>query len=94
MYSFDWNPKTGGYVLNTQSVRFVAHEIRPVFAEELKLVGFDAHFKFDETETRPICWARQNVYIHKGEEIARLEKTQYGKPLNPVFLAKKNYRLT
>lgn len=94
MYSFDWNPKTGGYVLNTQSVRFVAHEIRPVFAEELKLVGFDAHFKFDETETRPICWARQNVYIHKGEEIARLEKTQYGKPLNPVFLAKKNYWLT
>ncbi len=94
MYSFDWNPKTGGYVLNTQSVRFVAHEIRPVFAEELKLVGFDAHFKFDESETRPICWARQNVYIHKGEEIARLEKTQYGKPLNPVFLAKKNYGLT
>lgn len=94
MYSFDWNPKTGGYVLNTKSARFVAHEIRPVFAEELKLVGFDAHFKFDETETRPICWARQNVYIHKGEEIARLDKTQYGKPLNPVFLAKKGRRLT
>ncbi len=94
MYSFDWNPKTGGYVLNTKSARFVAHEIRPVFAEELKLVGFDAHFKFDENETRPICWARQNVYIHKGEEIARLDKTQYGKPLNPVFLARKGRRLT
>ena len=94
MYSFDWNPKTGGYVLNTKSARFVAHEIRPVFAEELKLVGFDVHFKFDENETRPICWARQNVYIHKGEEIARLDKTQYGKPLNPVFLARKGRRLT
>ena len=94
MYSFDWNPKTGGYVLNTKSEKRIANEIRPVFAEELKLVGFDAYFKFDESETRPICWARQNVYIHKGEEIARLEKTQYGKPLNPIFLAKRNYRLT
>ena len=43
MYSFDWNPKTGGYVLNTKSARFVAHEIRPVFAEELKLVLSIAH---------------------------------------------------
>lgn len=95
MYSFDWDKKTGGYVLNTQSARFVAHEIRPVFAEELKLVGFDAHFKFDPDETRPLCWARQNVYLYRGEEIARLEKTQYGKPLSPVFApgAKRGMRL-
>lgn len=89
MYSFDWNTKTGGYVLNTKSARFVASEIRPVFAQELKLVGFDAHFKFDENETRPICWAKQNLYFYRGEEIARLEKTQYGRPLSPVFAAKK-----
>lgn len=89
MYSFDWNAKTGGYVLNTKSARFVASEIRPVFAEELKLVGFDAHFKFDANETRPICWAKQNLYLYRGEEIARLEKTQYGRPLSPVFAAKK-----
>ena len=66
MYSFDWNAKTGGYVLNTKSARFVASEIRPVFAEELKLVGFDAHFKFDANETRPICWAKQNLYLTRS----------------------------
>lgn len=95
MYSFDWDQKTGGYVLNTKSERRIASEIRPVFAEELRLVGFDDHFRCDfaPDETRPICWARQNVYLYRGEEIARLEKTQYGKPLNPVFLVKKGFRL-
>jgi len=93
VYSFDWNTKTGGYVLNTKSARFVASEIRPVFAEELKLVGFDAHFKFDANEKRPICWAKQNIYLYRGEEIARLEKTQYGRPLSPVFAAKKGTTL-
>lgn len=93
MYSFDWDRKTGGYVLNTRNARFVANEIRPVFAEELRLVGFDSHFQFAPDAVGPICWARQNVYLYRGEEIARLEKTQYGKPLNPVFLVKKGLRL-
>lgn len=93
MYSFDWDKKTGGYVLNTKSEKRVANEIRPVFAEELKLVGFDTHFKFDENETRPICWAKQNVYLYHGEEIARLAKTQYGRPLSPEFFAKKGTTL-
>ena len=86
MYSYKWNRKTGGFTLTPQTGKFVASEIRPVFAEELKLVGLDEHFKFDERETAPICWAKQNVYIYRGEEIAKLEKTQYGKPITPNYL--------
>ena len=88
MYSYKWNKKTGGYTLTTQTGKFVASEIRPVYAQELKLIGFDEYFKFDENETAPICWAKQNVYIYRGEEIAKLEKTQYGKPITPNFMVK------
>ena len=88
MYSYRWDRKTGGYVLAPQTGKFVASEIRPVFAEELKLVGLDGHFKFNNREEAPICWAKQNVYIYRGEEIAKLEKTQYGKPITPNYLVK------
>ena len=88
MYSYKWNKKTGGYTLTTQTGKYVASEIRPVYAQELKLIGFDEYFKFDENETAPICWAKQNVYIYRGEEIAKLEKTQYGKPITPNYLVK------
>ena len=89
MYSYKWNRKTGGYTLVPQTGKFVAAEIRPVFAEELKLIGFDEHFDFDENEKRPICWAKQNAYLYRGEEIAKLEKTQYGRPLTPNYLVGK-----
>lgn len=86
MYSYKWNKKTGGYTLTTQTGKFVASEIRPVYAQELKLLGFDKHFKFDEHETRPFCWAKQNVYIYRGEEIARIENVRYGRPIAPDYL--------
>ena len=89
MYSFKWNKRNGGYTLVPQAGKFVAAEIRPVFAEELKLIGFDEHFDFDENEKRPICWAKQNTYLYRGEEIAKLEKTQYGRPLTPNYLVGK-----
>jgi len=83
MYSFEWDKdkrRTGGYRLTTQTGKFVASEIRPVFAEELALTGLDARLAFDRAERRPVLWAKQNVYLCCGEEIARLNKTRYGKP--------------
>lgn len=66
----------------TQTGKFVASEIRPVFVEELMLTGLDARLSFDPEEHRPLLWAKQNAYWYRGEEIAKLNKTQYGKPLN------------
>ena len=86
MYSYKWDKKTGGYTLTPETGKYVASEIRPVYAQELKLLGFDEHFRFDENAAAPICWAKQNVYIYRGEEIARLEKTQYGKPITRNYL--------
>jgi phosphoadenosine phosphosulfate reductase len=82
MYSYEWDQRTRGYRLTTQTGKFVASEIRPVFAEELALPGFEAQLVFDPSERRPLLWAKQNVYLYRGEEIAKLNKTRYGKPLD------------
>ncbi len=82
MYSYEWDQRTRGYRLTTQTGKFVASEIRPVFAEELAFTGFEAQLMFDPSERRPLLWAKQNVYLYRGEEIAKVNKTRYGKPLD------------
>ncbi|MHB9028581.1 MAG: phosphoadenosine phosphosulfate reductase family protein, partial [Candidatus Latescibacterota bacterium] len=82
MYSYEWDKRTGGYRLTTQTGKFVASEIRPVFAEELALTGLDLRLVFDSKERRPLLWAKQSVYLYRGEEIVKLHKTHYGKPLD------------
>ena len=73
LYSYEWDKRTCGYRLTTQTGKFVASEIRPVFAEELALTGLEARLAFDPTERRPLLWAKQNVYLYRGEEIAKLQ---------------------
>lgn len=86
MYSFEWDKHTGGYRLTTRSAKTIASEIRPVFAEELQLTGLDARLSFSKGEARPLLWAKQNAYLFRGEEIAKLNKTRYGKPLDVEWL--------
>lgn len=86
MYSYKWDKKTGGYTLMPEAGKYVASEIRPVYAQELKLLGFDEHFRFDESAAAPICWAKQNVYIYRGEEIAKVEDAHYGCVIEPAYL--------
>ncbi len=81
MYSFEWDRRTGGYRLVTQTVKFIANEIRPVFAAELRFNGLDARLAFDLNEKKPLLWAKQNAYWYRGEEIARISKAQYSQPL-------------
>lgn len=82
MYSFIWDKSTGGYLLTTQTGKYVANEIRPVFATELSLTGLGKHLQYDQNETRPLLWAQKNTYLLNGEKIAQLNNTQFGKPLS------------
>jgi len=86
MYSYEWDKRTGGYRLTSETTRFVASEIRPVFADELEITGLDSRLSFEPKERLPLLWAKQNVYIYRGVEIAKLNKTQYGKPLDVEWL--------
>lgn len=79
MYNYEWDLETGGYILTTQTGRYVANEVRPVFAEELKLTGLAKYLKFDLNENRPFMWALKNVYYYRGEKIAQYNNLQLGK---------------
>jgi 3'-phosphoadenosine 5'-phosphosulfate sulfotransferase (PAPS reductase)/FAD synthetase/ferredoxin len=91
VYSYVFDRKTRGYLLTTQTGKYVASEIRPVYAPELSLTGLGAYFEYDRRETRPLMWGMKNTYLvadvdDKGEpcgrKVAQLNNTQYGKPLN------------
>ena len=91
MYSYIFDRKTRGYLLTTQTGKYVASEIRPVFALELSLTGLGRYFEYDRHESRPLMWGVKNTYLiadvdEKGEpcgrKVAQLNNTQYGKPLN------------
>jgi len=102
MYSFKWDKITGGYLLKNQTGKYVANEIRPVFATELNMTGLGKRFEYDRRETRPLMWAQKNTYIiadvdDKGEsygrKVAQLNKTQYGRPLSPEFFFTGKWKL-
>lgn len=88
MYEYEWDVKTRGYRLTKQAGKFVAVEIRPVYAQELNLLGFNNHFSYDENSTVPIMWAKNNVYIYSGREVAKLHKTLPNKPLEIEYLTR------
>lgn len=73
-----WDSSTRGYILTTETGKYVANEIRPVFVQELKITGLDLYFDFDLNEKRPVLWARKNIYFLNGEKIAQLNNVRYG----------------
>lgn len=86
MYSYEWDMTTGGYIMTTQTGKFVANEIRPVFAEELSITGLGEYFEFDAGEKRPLLWAQKNTYLLNGEKVAQLNDLRYGKePTVTIF---------
>lgn len=102
MYSYVFDRKTRGYLLTTQTGKYVASEIRPVFAPELSLTGLGRYFEYDHRETRPLMWGMKNTYLiadidEKGEscgrKLAQLNNTQYGKQLNMQMFFEGKMRL-
>ena len=78
MYDFEWHLKSRAYKLLTKTGKFVASEIRPVYAQELILIGADSAFVFDHEETRPLLWGKHNSYFYKGKEIAKISRGEDG----------------
>ena len=68
MYNYLWDLTTGGYVLDTK-ISGVIKDLRPVFHEELNLLGFDKYWKYKKSES-PLLWAETRRYIYKGEVVA------------------------
>lgn len=74
MYDFDWDEKTGGFILKTNRP-LISHEIRPVYAKELTLFGFNQYWDYDAKQNDiPYMWADNSTYWYRGSKVAMLHK--------------------
>lgn len=73
MYVTQWDPDTRGILLTDTRDIAVGNEIRPVFYEELDLLGFSQHWSYQRVE-EPLLWAiGGRKYYYKGELVAEAE---------------------
>lgn len=70
MYSYDWDPETGGYVMNSTPLSF-SKEPRPVYYRELDILGFDKHWNYEKQDDVPYMWAEANSYWYRGRKVAQ-----------------------
>jgi len=71
MYSYSFDEATGGIKLNSTPTNF-SKEPRPVYAEEMKILGFDKYWKFDNQNDIPYMWAESNAYWYRGVQLAKI----------------------
>lgn len=72
MYSYTYDKRTGGILLNSSPTGF-SKEPRPVYAAELDVLGFDSYWKYDKQTETPYMWAEANNYWYRGTLVAKLK---------------------
>ena len=72
MYSYTFDIKTGGLLLNSTPTNF-SKEPRPVYAREMDILGFDQYWKYERQNECPYLWAESNVYWYRGIQIAKIK---------------------
>lgn len=84
MYNYEWDIETGGYTLMTK-VSGITKELRPVFYEELDLLGFNEYWTYPKSE-KPLLWAETRRYIYKGRFVAEAQGGGlYTKPTLKIY---------
>ncbi len=72
MYSYTYDEHTGGIILNSTPTVF-SKEPRPVYADELDLLGFDKVWKYKKQSEVPYMWAESANYWYRGKLVARVK---------------------
>ncbi len=70
MYSYDWDTETGGILLNTTPLQ-MSKEPRPVYYQELDILGFDKYWNYEKDDKYPYMWAESNNYYYRGRLVAK-----------------------
>ena len=70
MYSYTFDPTTGGIILNSTPTNF-SKEPRPVYAQEMDILGFDEYWNYEKQNDRPYMWAEANAYWYRGIQVAK-----------------------
>ena len=70
MYNIRWDKNTRGILLSDAKDQGIKREIRPVFFEELDLLGFNNYWKYPRVK-EPLLWATSGrKYYYQGELVA------------------------
>lgn len=70
MYTYEYDPETGGIVLNNMPLK-MSKEPRPVYYRELEILGFDQYWAFPRDDSAPFMWAEANKYWYRGRLVAQ-----------------------
>ncbi len=71
MYKYEYDEETGGLLLTTSQLAF-SKEPRPVYSQELDLLGFDKYWTYEKTDAYPYMWAEASTYIYRGRKVANI----------------------
>lgn len=108
MYDILWDRETGGILLTERKSETIKGEVRPVFCEELDLLGFNRYWSYSSGVKEPLLWATPGRrYFYRGElvaeargggffeppEIEFYEKSLHLQPVDVKTMLAKNYLL-
>jgi phosphoadenosine phosphosulfate reductase len=69
MFKLEWDIENNGVILVTNESNGGIGNARPVFKEELDLLGFNKYWIYPETN-QPLLWSIGRRYFYKGEFVA------------------------
>lgn len=69
MYKYEFDTETGGLLL-TDTEEKLSKEPRPIFAEEMNILGFDSRWHYENQNEIPYLWAEAGNYFYRGKKIA------------------------
>lgn len=69
MYVYKFDEETGGLLL-TDTEEKMSKEPRPVYAEEMNILGFDRRWKYQNQNEIPYLWAEAGNFFYRGKKIA------------------------
>ena len=78
MHNYTFDAETNGILLQEQEINPVAcKEPRPVYSEEMDLLGFGRVFDYPRDTGLPLMWSEQTGYFYKGVKIAKLKSSEF-----------------
>ena len=80
MYKYEFDSDTGG-ILILDIEEKISLEIRPVYAQEMNILGFNEFWQYDNQNDIPFLWATAGKYFYRGKLIAKtIGGSLYEKP--------------
>ncbi|MBR4152251.1 MAG: phosphoadenosine phosphosulfate reductase family protein [Selenomonadaceae bacterium] len=69
MYKYEFDEETGGILL-TDTEALMSKEPRPIYAEEMNILGFNSRWHYENQNAVPYLWAEAGNYFYHGKKIA------------------------